>query len=324
MDKEKISVIVPVYKVEKYLRKCIESIINQTYRNIEIILIDDGSPDSCGQICDEYASKDNRIRVIHQPNQGLSSARNEGLRHVSGSYITFVDSDDYIRKDFLYKLYQNIKKSDVDISICAEEYVRENRYGGVEYIGRPYSSYNGTLIVNSSDGLSLMLRQVFFDSSAWGKLYKSYLFEDVLFPVGYTYEDQGTIYKPFLKSKKIAYTSEKMYYYLQRKDSILHSVLDAKHFWDGIKMVEQQYYDVVSYLPELHNSAKSRLLSMYFHAYLGSCKINDKNLQEYSWAGIDRLKKSVLFDDKARLKARIASFAALFGQNFIKLIFLLK
>ena len=121
VDGERISVIVPVYKVEPYLRKCLDSIVNQTYRNLEIILVDDGSPDNCGRICDEYAERDKRIRVIHQKNGGVSSARNEGLKIASGDWIGWVDSDDWIEPDMFEYLLENAKKSKADIAVCSRK-----------------------------------------------------------------------------------------------------------------------------------------------------------------------------------------------------------
>ena len=122
-----ISIIVPIYNVEKYLKKCIDSIINQTYKNLEIILVDDGSPDNCGKICDEYAKKDNRIKVIHKENGGVSSARNVGVENATGEYIGFVDSDDYIEKDMYEVLINNLKKENADISIISNYEVYKNK-----------------------------------------------------------------------------------------------------------------------------------------------------------------------------------------------------
>ena len=121
-----ISIIIPVYKVEKYIYKCIDSVLNQTYKNLEIILVDDGSPDKCPEICEEYAKKDNRIKIIHKKNGGLSDARNAGLKVATGKYIGFVDSDDYIEKDMYQVLYNNIIKTNSDISIVNLKEVKEN------------------------------------------------------------------------------------------------------------------------------------------------------------------------------------------------------
>ncbi|MBR1540013.1 MAG: glycosyltransferase [Clostridia bacterium] len=125
MEEELISIIVPVYKVEKYLDKCINSIVSQTYKNLEVILVDDGSPDSCGKMCDEWTQKDTRIKVIHKENGGLSDARNFGLDCAKGKYIQFVDSDDYIEKDMIEFLYKNLKENNADISICSNYMVDE-------------------------------------------------------------------------------------------------------------------------------------------------------------------------------------------------------
>ena len=177
-----ISVIVPIYKVEKYLHKCIDSILAQTYTNLEIILVDDGSPDNCGKICDEYAAKDSRIKVIHQPNGGLSAARNAGLDIATGDYIGFVDSDDYIAPDMYEKLYNALVKNDADMAICDYQ-----RFGNE----LPYDEMSLTTEVIT--GLQAMEKQnTVINCSfvvAWSKLYKSFIFSNVRFPVGKINED---------------------------------------------------------------------------------------------------------------------------------------
>ena len=172
MEKDLISVIVPVYKVEKYLEKCIESVLKQTYTNLQIILVDDGSPDNCGKICDEYAKKDSRIEVIHKINGGLSDARNVGINRANGRYIGFVDSDDYIKEDMYEKLINLIKEYDADISICnlydvidGKEYVRNKDNGIHEY--------------SRIDILKEILLDKNIQSYAWNKLYKKELFDEI-------------------------------------------------------------------------------------------------------------------------------------------------
>ena len=125
-QEDKISVIIPLYKVEKYIRGCIDSVISQTYRNLEIILVDDGSPDACGKICDEYAEKDSRIKVVHRKNGGLSAARNTGINFATGKYIAFVDGDDHIHPDMYSQLHFSILQSGADIAICNFLYVDES------------------------------------------------------------------------------------------------------------------------------------------------------------------------------------------------------
>ena len=168
-----ISVIVPCYNVEEYLPKCIESILNQTYRNLEILLVDDGSPDNCGRICDEYAAKDSRIRIIHKKNGGLSDARNAALDVMTGEYVTFIDSDDYVSDDYVEYLYKIIKESGVKLSVSSYQTFVDDSSAEI--------CTNNPLfvkIVHTNDALTGMFYQQIFDTSAWAKMYHRSLFSD--------------------------------------------------------------------------------------------------------------------------------------------------
>lgn len=245
MKQPLISVIIPIYKVEPYLRRCLDSIINQSYANLEIILVEDGSPDTCPQICDEYAAKDNRIVVIHKKNGGLSDARNAGLNICKGEYISFVDSDDWVKKNYIERLTNIAVCEMADITIC------EN-------------SRTNTILKNNNKDKSTKLytaqnalHHLFCDNHiaftvSWGKLYKRNLFHSLRFPLGKYHEDEFTTYILFYNSKKIAYTSEILYYYYQRADSIV----STRHPWDVLEYLEQRYlffnekqeYDLLPYL----------------------------------------------------------------------------
>lgn len=214
---DKISVIVPVYNVEKYLSKCVDSIIKQTYRNLEIILIDDGSPDNCGAICDEYAEKDNRIKVIHKPNGGLSDARNAGLDIATGEYIAFVDSDDYIAENMIEKLYERLIKDGSDMALCGFEYVNES-YGSAED--------NKTDITNCIVDEKGFFNEMYgcnqvYCVVAWNKLYKKALFENERYDYAKCHEDQFIIHRLVMKCNKISFLEDKLYFYLRRRDSIM-------------------------------------------------------------------------------------------------------
>jgi len=226
---------VPIYNVENYLRKCIDSIINQTYNNLEIILVDDGSPDNCGKICDEYAEVDSRIKVIHKENGGLSDARNVGIDVATGKYIAFIDSDDYIDKCFIEYLCTLCKKNDAYIAECdfvkfyddkieiindeKEEFIFNNK----EMINRIYNeeSYIKTVIV-------------------WNKLYKTSLFKDIRFPKGKIHEDEFTTYKLYWNSNnRIAVTNKKLYYYRYNQESIMGSKFSLRRL-DYIQALEER------------------------------------------------------------------------------------
>ena len=193
--KDKISVVVPIYNVEKYLEKCIKSILNQTYNNLEIILVNDGSTDNCLNICKKFEKIDKRIFVINKENGGLSEARNYGIDKATGKYITFVDSDDYIDEDYLEFLYKNLIINNCDISICNPRIVYED--GGKSRTLYKYC-FPQNIVLEGEKALEMMLYQKKFDNSAWGKLYKINLFDEIRYPVGKLYEDIATTYKTFL------------------------------------------------------------------------------------------------------------------------------
>ena len=243
MEKDLISIIIPVYKVEKYLEKCIESVLKQTYKNLQIILVDDGSPDSCGKICDEYAKKDVRIEVIHKENGGLSDARNVGISKAKGKYIGFVDSDDYIKNDMYEILYTLIKKYNADVSICnlydvidEKEYIRNKENQIQEY--------------NRIDILKEILLDRNIQSYAWNKLYKKELFDEIKYPVGKKYEDIGTTFYVLEKCKKVVVTGRPEYYYLKRADSLVNDVTESTVF-DYMELIIQRYLYIENNIKEL-------------------------------------------------------------------------
>lgn len=225
MIKDLISVIIPVYKVEKELPTCIDSIINQTYHNLEIILVDDGSPDNCPKMCDDYAKKDNRIRVIHKENGGLSDARNKGLELAKGEFIGFVDGDDFIDIHMYEKLYYAINSNQCDISECYSVSFTGQDIPNAIFIDKieEYTPYSWLIESNSRDFLNCVV---------WNKLYRKDLFSGVKYPVGRKYEDEATIYKLIYKANKIIRISDKLYFYRQRMDSIMHSKITEKDLSD--------------------------------------------------------------------------------------------
>ena len=211
-----ISIIIPVYKVEPYLKKCIESVIKQTYPYLQIILVDDGSPDNCGKICDEYASKDNRIEVIHTKNGGLSSARNIGISKAKGKYIGFVDSDDYISNDMYEYMYNLIEKNKADVCIC-------NFYNIINDKNIIKNEDNGIEELNKMQILKEILLDKKIQSYAWNELYKRELFNEISYPIGKKYEDIGTTFYILEKCNKIIVSGKPKYYYLNRPDSIVNN-----------------------------------------------------------------------------------------------------
>ena len=213
MKEPKISVIVPVYKVEPYLRKCLDSIVNQTYRNLEIILVDDGSPDNCGAICDEYAAKDQRVRVIHKANGGLSSARNAALEIATGAYIGFVDSDDWIEVKMFEVLLSGLQTAGADISVCGhyEEYKSH----------RKEFTWPKQLVLDKERALEKLLQNDQMKNLVWDKLFCRNLFDNIRFPEGKTFEDMAIMHWLFLQAEKVVCLPNALYHYLQRSGSIV-------------------------------------------------------------------------------------------------------
>lgn len=209
-----ISVIVPVYKVEKYLSTCIDSIISQTYRNLEIILVADDSQDRCPEICDKYLELDSRVKVIHKKNEGLSSARNAGLKIAKGEYITFVDSDDYISKDMIKVLYDICFNYHVLLSQC--NFIRDGRFEDINV-----NNIKVNILSKNQCFLNLFDTDGMAFCASWGKLYHKSLFENIFFPYGKSHEDIYTSHQFFEKAGKIGYIPNGLYYYRQRNDSLM-------------------------------------------------------------------------------------------------------
>ena len=219
MTSECISIVIPVYRVEKYLSRCVDSVIGQTYRNLEIILVDDGSPDRCGAICDSLAQKDPRIHVYHKENGGLSDARNFGTARASGSYITFIDSDDYIAPGYIEYLYNLIRKHDADISCCC---MVKTETDHAEYGINP--EIPEEQVLSGRDASFALMDDLYMVLvTAWGKLYRSEIVRKYPFPIGRKHEDEATTCKFYYESGKVAVGNRCLYAYYQNPESITHS-----------------------------------------------------------------------------------------------------
>lgn len=229
----KISIIVPVYKVEQYLSRCIDSILNQTFQDFELILVDDGSPDNCGEICNKYALKDNRIKVIHKENGGLSDARNVGLDIATGEYISFVDSDDVVHPQMYTRLYDLIQRTGAEIAQC--EYVRFDKE--IEF--QSLSEDAEEIICTNVEALDLLIESNRFVPPVWNKLYKRELFSNIRFPKGKIHEDEYTTYKLFYEANKIAYLNLPMYYYFINDSGIMRN-LNVEHKFHWIEAIEER------------------------------------------------------------------------------------
>lgn len=199
-----VSIIVPVYNVEKYVRKCLDTLSRQTYENTEIIVVDDGSVDESGRICDELSKKDKRMRVFHKENGGLSSARNHGIKKAKGEFVCLVDSDDYVETRFVEKMVEAVISSDADIAICGynKELPKAETISGKEATVR------------------LLTDQENMEVIAWNKMYRLKLFDDITYPEGSNYEDNLTTYKLMSRARKVTYIAESLYAYVERTGSI--------------------------------------------------------------------------------------------------------
>ena len=243
-----ISVIIPIYKVESFLQKCVESIISQTYKNLEIILVDDGSPDRCGEICDKYAEKDTRIIVIHKKNGGLSDARNVGLSYSKGKYIVFVDSDDYMVSDGIEYLYK-----------IAQLYSSDLVIGGVEKFDDATGKIIWTTADNNEDvhvfnNRQEAMKDMFLEGCAsWARLYKREIHEGCLFPIGEINEDEAIMLHILNKCNVVVKTNRVVYKYRYRFKSITSSGWNIsklawnKHCKDNVEYVKENYPELIKY-----------------------------------------------------------------------------
>lgn len=218
----KVSVIIPVYQVENYLRKCVDSVIVQSHADLEIILVDDGSPDTCPHICDEYSEKDDRIVVIHQENAGLSCARNTGIECATGDYIYFLDSDDYIQMETIAILYALILETNADIAIGS--FLRVDKTGCL--LEEEKSSQEAIKVFSKNEIMNISTQ--FSCRVAWNKLYKKNIFQTVRFPKGKCHEDEFVFHEVFDQTELVACSHMITYYYLQREDSIMGEQVSIK------------------------------------------------------------------------------------------------
>ncbi len=304
-----ISIIVPVYNVEKYLSRCLNSILAQTFTDFEIIAVDDGSPDNCGKILDEYAQKDERIKVIHKENGGLSSARNAGLDVAQGEYVAFVDSDDYLSDKFIEKLYNLIKKYNADISQCSFKETSKNTeistvekqeqlYTNIEMLENLYNkNYVASVIVPN-------------------KMYKKELFKNIRFPYGKIHEDEGTTYKLFYNSDKIVTTTEELYFYYVAEGSITRSGFSLKKldYLDALR--ERMDFYKEKGLIELY---KKDVMRFATSSNLFSQKVGDKSLSKRLKGECKSKTKEIIFG-KYLLKHKIKYLLYYLHPVFMKII----
>lgn len=247
-----ISVIIPVYNVENYIERCVRSVLNQTYKDFEILLINDGSTDNSKKICEDLAYKHKQIKLINQENQGLSGARNTGIVNAKGNFLAFIDSDDFIDKNYLKILLNNLLENKADVSCC--DYYRTTKVKEVKYSNRIYI-FEGDRI------LDFYLKKECV--SAWGKLYKKEIFDKICFPLGMIHEDIATNFKVFSNIKKIVYVDDKLYFYYKNESSITKQKFSNRNL-DLIKAWNEVYTLSKKYSNRIQKLAEFRLYKVYF------------------------------------------------------------
>lgn len=267
-----ISVIIPIYNVEKYLNQCIQSVVNQTYRNLEIILVDDGSPDNCPAICDAWAAKDSRIKVIHKKNGGLSDARNAGIYAATGQLIGFVDSDDWIEPEMYHQLYDYMNRDGSDIAACGVEMVWENGTPARMLTG------SGNGVLHREAAVRAIVEETQLKQPVWYKLYRRDLLRDIAFPVGKYHEDAFWSYQVIGRATRVTYFDVPLYHYTQRSGSIMGEAFSMKRL-DGLEARVQQLAFVREKFPTLEGSAQARLLGAC--RYLGQLALRSDDPEMY-------------------------------------------
>lgn len=294
----KISVIVPVYKVENYLSACLDSISRQTLEDFELILVDDGSPDSCGAICDAYAANHPNTKVIHQENMGLSEARNQGVRFSSGEYIAFIDSDDYVTPDYLEYLFFLVQKYDADVSMAKEILFWDGQEPAV-LEKEPVDQ-----VMTPSEALNKICYNK-LGIYAWGKLYKRHLVEKYPYPTGQIYEDTATTYKLVGDANAFAVGTRVIYYWRQRQGSITHDAIAERHLY-GITAAKEQLQYMKNRYPEVVPAARARcgmkIIDLAYRLIMGK---KDRVLFERIRNEAKSIYQDILRDSKAGLSLKV-------------------
>lgn len=305
-----ISVIIPIYNVEKYLNQCIQSVVNQTYRNLEIILVDDGSPDNCPAICDAWAAKDSRIKVVHKENGGSGQARNVALDIAEGQYVGFVDSDDYIAPH-MYEHLLHFMTENVDIVECnyketSDDYMlfdEENNWIHQEYTAR--------------DALSYHINDTLFRQIIWNKLYRNQTIDNIRFPVGNRIDDEFWTYRVIANARKLVHTSCKMYAYRQQPESVMHRSFSLHRFQavdakcQRLKLLQERF-------PELLSRARINL--WYTCLYMGQMSLlhmrADEQAKAFEKLYVTRKQYPLTNNDKRSLPLKQRVWAILSDVSF--------
>lgn len=313
--KPKISIVIPIYNVEKYIHRCIESILQQSLIELEIILINDGSTDKCGEICDEYAKIDKRIKVIHKKNEGVSSARNAGIDNARGEYIGFIDADDYIDKNMYKELYNSIKKYNSDIAISSFSFVKNDAED-------PQDVSNKRLIYDKNEAIKNYFNMTypFNYSFLWNKLFKKELFDGVRLNTNIlVQEDTEIMLKIYNKSTRVVYIGQSLYFYQLGHGSVTSNKISKAKI-----TTEQAFLEIYNYtvdnLPQFNSKALLKYISYFFNIIIEIIKNYDEYENDY-YILIDKLKinyKKILINKKIPIKYKFHSSLILFSPKLYK------
>lgn len=302
----KISVIIPVYKVEQYLPECLESVSRQTFRDFELILVDDGSPDTCGKICDEFAAEHPNTLVIHQENMGVAEARNQGIRAASGEYVVYIDADDYVSEDYLEYLLHLVQTHGTDVAVAAKVYVWDDREPVIpdrEPVER---------VLTAAEALTAMCYNR-IDICPWGKICRRELAEKYPYPTGQVYEDVATTYKLIGDTDRVACGNRVIYFWRQRQDSITHAVITRKHLF-GITAAQEQLAYMQERYPEAVPAARVRcamkIVDLAYRLVMGKM---DRELFEEIRSQIKPLMRHLMADQKAGRSLKLRAQALSWG-----------
>jgi glycosyltransferase involved in cell wall biosynthesis len=319
MEGPLISVIVPVYNIESYVRKCVESIMAQTYKNIEIILVDDGSTDGSPAICDELAARDARIRVLHTSNGGQAAARNTGIKTSKGECVSFIDGDDYVTADYILHLYELIQNHHADISITNFCIRRDGAREPEREKELPY-----VLSMNRREALEMLLYKKHFSTSVWGRLFRRSLFDGLEFPLGRIIEDLGVLYKIIDRAERVVYSSVIDYIYVQRTTSLLHT--HGKTIVEDCVMFAEEMEQYITHkYPDLTEAVISRCfsISVYSLKYISFWKLYQKEYAQIR-TNILKYRESTLGNANVPLESRCAAFLSYFGIWFLRIVIMIR
>ncbi len=303
-----VTIIIPVYNVEDYLEKCVESVLNQTYKNMEIILVDDGATDSSGRICDDLKTKDDRIKVIHKANGGLADARNAAIDVMTGEYVTCIDSDDWISEDYISYLLSLLLDNECDISMVQLKKI----YKDTDELDQIEEKVE---IINKVDAIEFYLYQKKFTASAHCKLYKSSILQKIRYPKGMYYEDMAVICQLLDMSDKVVVSNQQKYYYYQRETSIMGERFNERKM-HRIKIAEDICVFIKAKYPELINAAKFRLFLAATQTYREIPYKNDyANYIDVAWANIKKYRGNVVKNNKAKTSSRFIAMSSFLGKR---------